>query len=446
MPFLVCLRGATMGTRRYRRVAGVPSRVTDATWPRVRLVLQMERRPRAAVAEAQRRGPTVRVMNRQATPLRHRTHRTGAQEGRVLVLQGGGALGAYQAGVYERLAEAALEPDWIAGISIGAINAALIAGNAPQRRVARLREFWERVAVPVQPWWGIPVEHDWSAGYALAFGLPGFFSPRVPPAAWAAPGSDGAISFYDTAPLRATLQELVDFERINRGPMRLSVGAVEVCSGNSRWFDSAHEPLRVEHVLASAALPPGFPPVSIDGVAYWDGGIVSNTPLQFVLDQPLERDLLVFQVDLFSALGPMPRNLGDVAEREKDIRYSSRTRLNTDVARRLRTLRRHAARLVEQLPPSLRASASARALLADCDDHGVTLVHLIHRRKQDDRASKDFEFSPSTLAAHWRMGAEDMDRTLHSAAWARRAAPHGGVRVIDAAHERAHARRLPPQP
>ena len=354
----------------------------------------------------------------------------------MLVLQGGGALGAYQAGVYERLAEAQLEPDWLAGISIGAINAALIAGNAPGQRVARLREFWRRVALPLQPWWmSIPVEHDWSAGYALAFGVPGFFSPHVTPAALATPGSDAALSFYDTAPLRATLQELVDFERIARGPLRLSVGAVEVCSGDSRWFDSARETLRVEHVLASAALPPGFPPVTIDGVAYWDGGIVSNTPLQFVLDQPLQRDLLVFQIDLFSACGPMPRTLADVAEREKDIRYSSRTRLNTDVARRLHTLRRHAERLVAQLPPSLRASPSARALLADCGAHGVTLVHLVHRRKQDDRASKDFEFEPATLAAHWRMGAEDTVRTLSSSAWTRRTASHGDVRVIDAAHD-----------
>ena len=142
--------------------------------------------------------------------------------------------------------------------------------------------------------------------------------------------------------------------------MRLSVGAVEVCSGNSRWFDSAREPLRVEHILASAALPPGFPPVDIDGVACWDGGIVSNTPLQFVLDQPRSHDLLVFQVDLFSATGPMPRNLFDVAEREKDIRYSSRTRLNTDLARRLHALRRHADRLVAQLPAPLRATRNRR--------------------------------------------------------------------------------------
>lgn len=233
----------------------------------------------------------------------------------------------------------------------------------------------------------------------MAFGVPGFFSPRMMPAALAEPGSDAALSLYDTAPLKATLEELVDFERIRSGAVRLSVGAVEVCSGEPHWFDSGREPLGVEHILASAALPPAFPPVTIGGVAYWDGGIVSNTPLQFVLDQPRERDLLVFEVDLFSAHGPMPRNLADVAEREKDIRYSSRLR------------------------PYVGAG-----------DHGVALVRLIHRRKQDDRATKDFEFARDSLAAHWRMGREDMDHTLHSAAWRERVAPRGGVRVIDAAH------------
>lgn len=319
----------------------------------------------------------------------------------VLVLQGGGALGAYQAGVYERLAAAGLEPGWLAGISIGAINAALIAGNPPALRVQRLRDFWERVGLRGDTWAWLPVELGWSAGYAMAFGVPGFFLPRMTPAALAAPGSEAALSLYDTAPLKATLAELVDFDRINSGPIRLSVGAVEVCTGEPRWFDSAREPLGVEHVLASAALPPGFPPVIIDGIAYWDGGVVSNTPLQFVLEQPLDQEILVFAVDLFSAHGPMPRNLAEVAEREKDIRYSSRMRVDTELARRLH--------------------------------HGVTLVQLIHRRKQNDGPTKDFEFARDGLAAHWRMGHEDMNHTLRSAAWRDRAPPRGGVRVIDAA-------------
>jgi NTE family protein len=349
----------------------------------------------------------------------------------VLVLQGGGALGAYQAGVYERLAEAGLAPGWLAGISIGAINAALIAGNAPALRVPRLREFWDRVGVPGS-WNWLPVGPAWSAGYAVAFGVPHFFAPRLTPAALAAPGSEAAISLYDTAPLRETLLELIDFERINHDGVRLSVGAVDVCSGESRWFDSAQETITVDHLLASAALPPGFPPVTIDGVPYWDGGVVSNTPLQFVLDQPRTRELLVFAVDLFSARGPMPRNLAEVAEREKDIRYSSRTRLETDLLRRLQQLRRHAARLIEQLPAAQRDSAPARALLAEAEDHGVTLVQLAHRRRLDDRASKDFEFARDTLAAHWRMGHEDLQQVLASAAWRHRAAPRGGVKLIDA--------------
>jgi predicted acylesterase/phospholipase RssA len=237
-------------------------------------------------------GATKPTVNIESKPKR--------AELRVLVQQGGGALGAYQAGVYERLAAAKLEPDWVVGISIGAINGALIAGNPPQRRAERLREFWERVSVPG---WGWLPGQDWSAHYAMAFGVPGFFSPRLTPAPLAAPGSDAALSYYDPAPLRSTLEELVDFDRLNQGGVRLSVGAVEVVSGDERWFDTAHERITVDHILASGALPPGFPPVMIDGVAYWDGGIVSNTPLQYVIDHPPARDLLVFQVDLFSARG-----------------------------------------------------------------------------------------------------------------------------------------------
>lgn len=251
-----------------------------------------------------------------------------------LVLQGGGALGSYQAGVYETLSTSEYLPDWVAGISIGAINAAIIAGNPPDKRVERLREFWEGITAPAAFWpaWlsAVPSEYSrrTSSLNALMFGQPGFFAPR-PPTHWLLGGS--VTSYYDTRALKETLDRLVDFERINSGETRLSVGAVNVHTGNLAYFDSAKMTIRPEHVMASGALPPGFPAVEIDGESYWDGGLVSNTPLQYVLQEVPRRSRLTFQVDLFHARGPLPTNLEGVSEREKDIRYSSRTRSMTDL-------------------------------------------------------------------------------------------------------------------
>jgi NTE family protein len=260
------------------------------------------------------------------------------QEEGVLVLQRGGALGAYQAGVFEALHDAEIRPEWMAGISIGAINSALIAGNPPERRVSRLKEFWHLVssAWPALRWFDDgPVPRSWlnEAGAALVmlFGVPGFFMPRVPLAPFHAAGTPGATSYYDTTPLKGTLERLIDFDLLNNGSVRLSVGAVNVQTGNFTYFDSARQRLDVRHIAASGALPPGFAPVEIDGEHYWDGGLVSNTPLQYVLDQPANRHRVAFQVDLFPALGKLPATLADVSEREKDIRFSSRTRLNTDL-------------------------------------------------------------------------------------------------------------------
>jgi NTE family protein len=356
---------------------------------------------------------------------------------RVLVQQGGGALGAYQAGVYERLAAAKLGPDWVVGISIGAINGALIAGNPPQRRAERLREFWERVSVPG---WGWLPGQDWSSHYAMTFGVPGFFSPRLTPAALAAPGSDAALSYYDTAPLKATLEELVDFDRLNQGGVRLSVGAVEVSSGDEHWFDTAHERITVDHILASGALPPGFPPVWIDGVAYWDGGILSNTPLQYVIDNLPARDLLVFQVDLFNARGRMPRTLAEVTQREKDIRYSSRASLHFPVAAHLRQLHRHAAQLIAELPPEQRRSPAAQALIDDLQARRATLVRLVRRDAEQGAAASDLGFGQAMLSGLWQEGHADMERLLVSDAWRRRPPPAEGLQVIEMECEREASR------
>ncbi|HEX4233629.1 MAG TPA: patatin-like phospholipase family protein, partial [Caldimonas sp.] len=312
----------------------------------------------------------------------------------ILVLQGGGALGAYQAGVYEVLAETSLVPSWIAGISIGAINAALIAGNPPERRVARLREFWDGVST--LPFGVAPpalpdavatigrtrdVLNETNATIAMLFGVAGFFQPRVPAAPFQPPGTLAAISFYDTEPLRRTLERLVDFERINSGAVRLSVGAVNVKTGNFLYFDSSTCKIDVRHIMASGALPPGFPPVEIDGEFYWDGGLVSNTPLQHVLDQPGGGRRLVFQVDLFPARGEMPATIADVSEREKDIRYSSRTRLNTTVELTRQATLQAARRLVAKLPASLRDDPDAKALAALPVEAAISVVHLIYRSK-----------------------------------------------------------------
>src|SRR3954471_5618174 len=285
----------------------------------------------------------------------------GKHERTVLVLQGGGALGAYQAGVYEGLAECGAAPEWVAGVSIGAVNAALIAGNPPQRRVERLREFWQRVSaqapfIPPASMDAVrPMLDQISTATALMFGVPGFFSPRVVPPFLALDGSIGALSFYDTQPLKATLEELVDFTLINRdGGVRLSLGAVELRTGNSVYFDSATTRIGPEHVLASGALPPGFPPVQIDGELYWDGGIVSNSPLWYVLDSDSRMNALIFQVDVFSGAGELPKNLAEVQERAKDIQYASKTRFNTNRVKEMEALRGALRRVLEKLPAALR--------------------------------------------------------------------------------------------
>jgi NTE family protein len=366
-----------------------------------------------------------------------------AGEEAILVLQGGGALGAYQAGVFETLAAMRHTPHWFAGISIGAINAALMAGNVPERRVARLREFWEGVSSsPLMPPPLPPELHrfdgardainETNATIAMLFGVTGFYAPRVPAAPFQPPGTLAAISYYDTEPLKQTLERLIDFDLLNSGKVRLSVGAVNVEKGNFKYFDTAH-PGRIDarHIMASGALPPGFPPIEIDGEFYWDGGIVSNTPLQYVLDQAGRRARLIFQVDLFAARGAMPTNLGEVSEREKDIRFSSRTRLNTTFELRRQATLQAAKRLVAKLPPSLRSDPDAKALALLPAEPAVTVVHLIYRSKHYESQSKDYEFSRTSMLEHWSSGMADTQMTLGDARWRRRELPSHGVHVFD---------------
>ena len=364
---------------------------------------------------------------------------------RILVLQGGGALGSYQAGVYEALSRHGIEPAWVAGISIGAINAAIIAGNAPGERLKKLEDFWTLVS---SGWTaGIPgIEDAWrgaftdaSVGWAMTAGVPGFFSPR-PFSPLLARGGPEALSFYDTGPLRGTLERLVDFDRINARQTRLSVGAVNIRTGNFAYFDNSHQTIGPEHIMASGALPPGLPPVEIDGEWYWDGGLVSNTPLEYVLDQDGAGDVVIYQVDLFSARGPMPRTLQEAAEREKDIRYSSRTRLNTDAQLRIHKLKSSLARVLSLLPPEGRADPDVQYLEAFSQESAVTVVQLIYRDRAYEGSFKDVEFSRQTMLDHWSSGVSDGDQALaQRAAHAadRAARPAGDTLAVDPALNKA---------
>lgn len=348
---------------------------------------------------------------------------------RVLVLQGGGALGSYQAGVYEALDGACFLPDWVAGTSIGAINGAIIAGNRPADRLPALRAFWEQVTG------GLPLEgdalgrgltalwHQWASGWAVVYGAPGFFKPHWPPVL---PWLSGPLGLYDTQPLRETLERIVDWDLLNSGAVRLSVGAVNVQTGNFRYFDTLTERLGPEHVMASGALPPGFAPVEIDGCYWWDGGLVSNTPLEHVLETGGVCDLVVLQVDLFPARGPLPESVAEAEERVADIRFSSRTRLVTDAGVKLERLRSMARKLLAKLPPELRDSREAQRLTREADAGGrVVIGQLVYREQPVRGAARGREFSRVTMRAHWGAGVRDMTAGMRRAVALSHAMPDG---------------------
>jgi NTE family protein len=363
----------------------------------------------------------------------------------ALVLQGGGALGAFQAGVYQALAEANLHPDWVAGISIGAINCALIAGNPPETRLERLRAFWEQVttqllfdAFGLAHYWlrgdtGHVFANRLRAGATLFEGAPGFFKPRFPPPYLSPPGTVEATSWYDTTPPRSTLERLVDFDRINAGEMRFSVGAVNIRSGNFVYFDSTTHKIRPEHIMASAALPPGCPAVDVDGELYWDGGLVSNTPLQWVVSGDTRQDTLTFQVDLWSSRGELPSDLNDVMSRQKEIQYSSRTRASTDQFKQIQCVRMALANLLEKIPTEILESDEGQLLKSVADRNVYQIVHLIYRSKSYEPQSKDYEFSRTSMLEHWNAGYNDAIRTLRHPEALQRPVDQAGVATFDAA-------------
>ena len=353
---------------------------------------------------------------------------------RVLVLQGGGALGSYQAGAYQALCQHDFEPEWVAGISIGAINSAIIAGNPPELRRRKLQEFWDLVSSPV-PWQPLGAGdqartafNETSAALIATFGVPGFFMPRFPPAPLWPLGSEQSLSYYDTTPLRDTLLGLVDFDLINSKKVRLSVGAVNVKTGNFVYFDNTKQEIKPEHIMASGALPPGFPAVEIEGEYYWDGGVASNTPLDYVLDEAPTTDLLIFQVDLFSARGRLPTTLLEASEREKDIRYSSRTRMNTDMNKKIHNTRMALRTLIDKLPADLKNDPTVELLNEAAKENTVTVVHLIYKSKNFETSSKDYDFSKFAMQEHWAAGAHDVDLSMRHPDWLER--PQNGETMV----------------
>src|SRR5919198_824631 len=341
----------------------------------------------------------------------------------ALIFQGGGALGAYQAGVYEALHEFGIEPDWVTGVSIGAINAGIIAGNSRARRLDRLRAFWERITE--RKIWAYTPDGDvfrkarnaTSAMMTMTLGQPGFFKPHQVNPWFAFAGAQTATSFYDALPLKETLEELVDFSLINERVNRFSVGAVNVLTGNFIYFDNRDEDIQPEHVMASGALPPALPMVKLGTDYYWDGGIVSNTPLQHLIEQDDDLDTLVFQVDLFSARGALPRDIQDVLARHKDIMYSSRTRYNTTTYRRLHTWKMRLRKVLEKVPLE-QLSEEERKLLHDLTGlPDITITHLIYQQKAYEGHAKDYEFSGTSMKEHWESGYEDTCQTLKQRHW-----------------------------
>ncbi|HEY2835453.1 MAG TPA: patatin-like phospholipase family protein [Rhizomicrobium sp.] len=363
--------------------------------------------------------------------------------GRIaLVLQGGGALGAYQVGVYQAMHEAGLEPDWVSGVSIGAVNSAIIAGTRPEDRLERLSTFWTRIT-DRKVWLHTPdgdifrqMRNATSALYTTMLGQPGFFAPnKVNP--WLSPaGAKTATSYYDNAPLRETLLELVDFDLLNSKRCRFSVGAVNVASGNFIFFDNHKHRIEPEHIMASGALPPAFAPVKIGTDYFWDGGIVSNTPLQHLLAQDDDINSLVFQVDLFSAAGALPRTMADVMGREKDIAYSSRTRQVTDMFQRLQRWKTRAYRALLKIPEAdlTDEERAMRDKLARLPAH--TILQLIYQQKAYEGNAKDYEFSRTSMREHWDSGYEDTKRTLTHKRWLEMPPPNTGILTHDIHRDR----------
>ena len=349
----------------------------------------------------------------------------------VLVLQGGGALGSYQAGVYEALNEAGIEPDWIIGTSIGAINASLIAGNAPQHRLARLKEFWKRMEqAPIWNFRDAFPDFNQRLAYwsTITHGIPGFFRPNpLAHAGDAYPLGAEHAGYYSTAPLRATLSELVDFDLVNRCRPRLTVGAAHVRTSQMRYFDSRDGVLGLEHIMASGALPPAFPAVRIEGELYWDGGILSNTPTEVVFDDNPRKDSLIFAVHLWNPTGPEPTTMAEVLNRHKDVQYSSRIASHIARQQQAHRLRHVINQLVNKLPEEQRNSEAVRELTGYGCQTRMHVVRLLAPQLDRETHTKDIDFSPAGIMQRWEAGYAHTKAALGRRPWVGEFDPLSGV-------------------
>jgi NTE family protein len=356
----------------------------------------------------------------------------------ALVLQGGGALGAFQVGAYEALCTQKLRPSWIAGTSIGAINGAIIAGNTPAKALERLDDFWRSISTPdaVAPADDIGALRQifsfWSAQQSVLTGQPGFFTPRPITPLLAPAGGPAATSFYDTSPLKHTLERLVDFDRINAREVRLSLGAVEVDTGRQIYFDNHVQKIGPEHVMASGALPPAFPAVCVDGRLYWDGGIVSNTPLDALMATPPTSDLLILMVDLWNPRGKAPTTMIEVQARLKDVTYASRATYQIHAYEKISMLRQMVDKLYKKLPPGPDADALWFEVASHGCPHTVDIVHLIYEEASYELPSRDYEFSRSSVARHREQGLCQAAQMLVRRGWCTPAAQPDSVRIYEA--------------
>ena len=359
----------------------------------------------------------------------------------ALVFQGGGALGSYQAGVFEGLSEAGIEPNWMSGVSIGAINASIIAGNKPEDRVAKLKEFWETVtdhgyASHLAGNDDMRTFHNMTSAFmSMISGIPGFYKPRMLSPWQQVPGQAGATSHYDTSDLKDHLNSLIDWDILNSNSHRLSVGAVNVRTGNYKYFDTALERLGPEHIMASGALPPAFPAMKIGSEYYWDGGIVSNTPLQYLLELHKLHQALVFQVDLFNARGDMPKTMPEVMSRQKDIMFSSRTRNATTRYKKIHDLQIQLRDALSRIDPAKWTPADKLMLEELQDTPQINVLQLIYHHADYEGDSKDYEFSKWTMREHWAAGLEDARRTLSHPDWLKLPDPAIGMTVHDVHRE-----------
>jgi NTE family protein len=345
----------------------------------------------------------------------------------ALVLQGGGALGAYQAGVYQAIHEANIEVHWICGTSIGGINGALIAGNPPERRVERLREFWETVTkppirIPNVPWFTkLPRNGNGHARYwtnkmsafaAMIQGAPGFFSPRPFPPVNSTAERPDLVSYYDTTPLKETLARLVDFDLINAQPMRFTALATNIRTGAPAYFDNREQKIAAAHILASASLPPSFPPTEIDGEYYWDGGVVSNSPMQFVVDNRGRHTALVFQVDLWDANGDVPLDIPSANLRAIEIHSASRINVSLEQYQKMQRFRYALRRFLDQLPEQCQDDPEVQFLSEQARGKVATIVQLKYQAQKYETAGKMFEFSRLAMEEHWQAGYDDTEVAL----------------------------------